>query len=282
MLASYEIETGFNDLNFVTVGGHDTASALASVSCSDRDSAFVSTGTTIVVGSETDEPFINDATFDYGFKNCRGIEGANLLIRNNTGFWILQQCKRLWEHQSSVSFPFLSQEARESKWRPSVFDPESSEFENPDSMAESIRTFAVRTHQAPPVTRADYTRSIYASLALQVRWCIEGLQIIMEQTVKNLRLIGGGANDDFFCQLVSEGTGLPVYAGPAEATILGNLMVQLQATGEVSSSNEIREVVLRSTKMREYLPANGTRDEWDERYANFTRYKETKRRCTKI
>lgn len=282
ILASYEVETGFNDLGFVAVSGHDTASALASVSCSDRGSAFVSAGTTIVVGSETDGPFINDATFDYGFKNCRGTEGANLLMRNNTGFCILQQCKRLWEHQSSVSFSSLSKEARESKGRPSIFDPESSEFENPDSMAESIRTFAVRTHQAPPVTRADYTRSVYASLALQVRWCIEGLQIIIERTIESLRLIGGGANDNFFCELVSDGTGLPLYAGPAEATTLGNLMVQLQSKGEVSSLNEIREVVLRSTQMREYCPNNGTRDEWEELYANFLCYKEAKRTCTKI
>ncbi len=280
--SNYEIETGFDNLDFVAVSGHDTASALASISVADRGSAFVSTGTTIVVGCETESAVINDASFDYGFKNCRGTEGANLLIRNNTGFWILQQCMRLWGPQPSVSFASLSSEARGTKGVLGIFDPESSEFENPDSMPESIRLFSLRTHQEPPVTRAEYTRSIYISLALQVRWCIDGLEIIMGREIESLHLIGGGANDNFFCELVSDGTGLPVCAGPAEATILGNVMVQLQAAREVSSLNEIREVVRRSTETREYLPKHGADDEWDKLYSNFMSYKEAKRTCTKI
>ncbi len=274
MLPAYKAETGFGQLSFVAVSGHDTASALASISSLHSQSAFVSTGTTIVVGSETEEPFVNDATFEYGFKNCRGTEGVNLLLRNNTGFWILQQCKRIWEQRYSVSFASLSREARTIKAGPSVFDPESSEFENPDNMAESIRNYALRTHQAPPQTRADYTRSIYTSLALQIRWCIAGLEAVIDKSIDCLHLIGGGANDSFFCELVTDCTGLPLYAGPTEATILGNLMVQLQAAGEVSSLHQIREVVRRSTPMLEYVPSKESGDEFSELYTRFVCYKE--------
>ncbi len=281
ILSGYEAETGFKKLDFVAVGGHDTASALASISSLSRDSAFVSTGTTIVVGSETDRPSINDASFEYGFKNCRGAEGENLLIRNNTGFWILQQCKRLWERRSSVSFASLSREARETKGRPIIFDPESSEFENPDNMAKSIRLYAIRTHQSTPLIRADYTRSIYISLAFQVRWCIEGLEMVIDRSIERLHLIGGGVNDGFFCELVADCTGLPLSAGPAEATILGNLMVQLQAAGEVASLEERRELVRGSTQTREYLPQKRWGDELDELYGQFIGYKEAKRTCTK-
>ena len=242
LLPAYHAETGFSNLSFLTVGGHDTASALTSVFGLDDNSAFVSAGTTIVVGSETEAPVIDDATFEYGFKNCRGTEGKNLLIRNNTGFWILQQCRRLWEHQSPMSFGSLSREAQEAHRPLSIFDPESPEFENPESMTASLRAFAVQTNQHPPHTRADCTRSIYASLALQVKWCLERLEKILGRRLENLHLIGGGANDSFFCGLVADCTGLPLHAGPSEATILGNVIIQL-AAAQVSSLSDLRKVV---------------------------------------
>ena len=100
---AYEIETGFSQLKFVSVSGHDTASATSVVDM-DHTSTFVSTGTTIVVGTETHNPLISDLCFRYGFKNCPGTEGKNLLMRNNTGFWILQQCQRQWQRQSTPHF----------------------------------------------------------------------------------------------------------------------------------------------------------------------------------
>jgi rhamnulokinase len=266
----------------VAVGGHDTASALTSVSGLDNGSAFVSAGTTIVVGSETERPLVNDATFDYGFKNCRGTEGSNLLIRNNTGFWLMQQCKPLWELKSTLSFAILSKEARDTKGAPSIFDPEDSEFEHPRSMTESIRRFVARRGQTPPMSRADYTRSIYASLALQVRWCLDGLQIAIGRKVESLHLIGGGANDNFFCEQVTDCTGIALIAGPAEATIFGNVMVQLLASAEVSSLGQLREVMRQSTETRAYTPKYGASDEWGALYERFLGYKDRASTCTKI
>ena len=244
LLPAYRAETGLSNVSFVSVSGHDTASALTSIFGLDHRSAFVSAGTTIVVGAETEAPLIDNVTFEYGFKNCRGTEGENLLIRNNTGFWILQQCRRLWERQSPISFASLSREARDAHRPLSIFDPESQEFENPESMTESLHAFAVETNQTPPMTRADCTRSIYASLALQVKWCLERLERILQRRFENLYLIGGGANDSFFCELVADCTGLPLHAGPSEATILGNVMIQL-AAAQVSSLSDLREVVRR-------------------------------------
>jgi rhamnulokinase len=109
------------------------------------------------------------------------------LTRNNTGFWILQQCQRQWERQSS--FSSLSQKARHTKRPASIFDPESADFQNPGSTLDSIKRFAVRTNQTPPQTRGDYTRSIYASLALQVRWCVERLGEILGTRLDRIHLL---------------------------------------------------------------------------------------------
>lgn len=271
---AYEIETGFSQLKFVSVSGHDTASATSVVDM-DHTSTFVSTGTTIVVGTETYNPLISDLCFRYGFKNCPGTEGKNLLMRNNTGFWILQQCQRQWQRQSTPSFSSLSQQARKTKKLPGIFDPESADFQNPESMLASIKAFAVRTNQTPPQTRGDYTRSIYASLALQVRWCVERLGEILRIKMERIHLIGGGANDNLFCEVVADCTGLPVRAGPAEATTTGNVMVQLRAATEISSLSEIREVVGRSIPTRDYLPNRSSDEQWASLYLNFNSYKET-------
>jgi rhamnulokinase len=269
---AYEIETGFSKLNFVSVSGHDTASALTSVVDMDDASAFVSAGTTIVVGTETNTLLTSDLCFKYGFKNCPGTGGKNLLMRNNTGFWILQQCQRQWERQSS--FSSLSQKARHTKRPASIFDPESADFQNPESMLESIKRFAVRTNQTPPQTRGDYTRSIYASLALQVRWCVERLGEILGTRLDRIHLIGGGANDTLFCEVVADCTCLPVRAGPAEATTIGNVMVQLLGATEILSLSDIREVVKRSFPTRDYLPNRCSDEQWKTLYLNFNSYKE--------
>jgi rhamnulokinase len=272
---AYEIETGFSKLNFVAVSGHDTASALTSVAAMDDASAFVSTGTTIVVGTETPTLLTSDLCFKYGFKNCPGTGGTNLLMRNNTGFWVLQQCQRQWEGQSTPSFSSLSLQARKSRRPVSIFDPESPDFQNPESMLASIRAFAIRTNQSPPQTRGDYTHSIYVSLALQVRWCIAKLGEILGMEMDQIHLIGGGANDTLFCEVVADCTGLPVRAGPAEATTIGNVMVQLLAATQISSLSELREVVGQSIPTRDYLPNRSNDERWASLYLNFNSYKET-------
>jgi rhamnulokinase len=272
---TYEIETGFAKLNFVSVSGHDTAAALTSVGDMGPASAFVGAGTTFVVGTATRTPLISDHCFKYGFKNCPGTEGNNLLMRNNTGFWLLQQCQREWERQSTPSFSSLSQQARKTKRPASIFDPESANFQKPESMLASIKTWAVQTNQTPPQTRGDYTRSIYASLALQVRWCVDKLGEIVGTKMDRIYLIGGGANDTLFCEVVADCTGLPLRAGPAEATTIGNVMVQLLAAKEISSLREIREVVGRSISTRDYLPNLRSEEQWESLYLTFNSYKET-------
>jgi rhamnulokinase len=281
LLPLYQSETGFGALRFVTVGSHDTASAVAAIHGIRNDSAFVSAGTTIVTGAETGGPIINDAAFEYGLKNCSGIDRTQLLIRNSSGFWILQQCKRVWDRETSISFADLSREAQTVKQVSTIIDPEAGEFENADDMVQSIRKFAKRTGQEPPMTRADYTRSIYVSLALQVKWCIFGLCRATGKEINHLHLIGGGANDDLFCELVASCTRRPLSAGPAEATVLGNAMGQFLAAGEVSSICEIGQIVERSVQIRQYAPDEQSSMEWESLYARFCGYKKIEAICTK-
>lgn len=159
--------------------------------------------------------------------------------------------------------------------------PCAREFENADDMVQSIRKFAKRTGQEQPMTRADYTRSIYVSLALQVKWCIFALCRATGKEINHLHLIGGGANDDLFCELVASCTRRPLSAGPAEATILGNAMGQFLAAGEVSSICEIGQIVERSVQIREYAPDEQSSMEWESLYGRFCGYKKIEAICTK-
>jgi rhamnulokinase len=273
LLPEFGAETGLNHLPLVAVAGHDSASAVTSIPDLQKNSAFVSAGTTIVVGVEATGPTVNDEAFRYGFKNCRGTEGAHLLIRNNTGFWILQQCRRLWETDLDITFDDLSNEARDRGLSFCFIDTEASDFENPENMIESIRAFAARTHQKVPSTRADITRCVFESLVLQVRWCVDGLASALGIAIARIHLIGGGATSRFFCKLVSDCLGLPVYAGPVEATILGNVMTQLLAKGEVSSVSDIRQVVKQSAHIPEFTPNEIAHERWNTIYGHFLCYR---------
>lgn len=276
LLPNHAAETGFNSLSFVAVSSHDSASAVTSIPELRKGSAFVSAGTTIVVGAETETPVLNDAVFDYGLKNCPGTEGANLLIRNNTGFWILQQCKRLWEGHTKITFDELSREASQHGHSSCFIDTEAADFENPENMVESIRDFAARTVQKKPLTRADITRCVFESLVLQVRWCVDGLRSALGSEIERIHLIGGGARNHFFCELIAECTGLPVYAGPLEATVTGNLLVQLLAQREVTSVSDVRQVVRQSTDIREYAVNAAFGERWNTIYGQFLRYRRDK------
>jgi len=276
LLPKYAAETGFNNLCFVGVSSHDSASAVTSIPDLHSGSAFVSAGTTIVVGSETESPVVNDAVFNHGLKNCRGTEGVNLLIRNNTGFWILQQCKRLWESDGRVTFDYLSEEASLYGHSSCFIDTEASEFDNPQNMLESIREFVAHTDQKLPSTRADITRCVLESLALQVRWCVDGLGSALGMGIERIHLVGGGARNRFFCELIADCTRLPVYAGPPEATIIGNVMVQLLTERELSSLSDIRQVVKRSTDIREYTPKLAVSERWNSIYDQLLCYRRNK------
>jgi rhamnulokinase len=276
LLPAYAVETGFNRLCFVSVSSHDSASAVTSIPELGNGSAFVSAGTTIVVGAETETPVLNDAVFEYGLKNCPGTKGVNLLIRNNTGFWIVQQCKRFWQDKSEITFDDLSRDARQRGQSCCLIDTEADDFENPENMVESIRNFAAQTQQAVPLARADIIRCVFESLVLQIRWCVDGLRSALGRRIERIHLIGGGARDEFFCELVAECTALPVYAGPVEATVTGNLMIQLLAQRELASVGDIREVVKRSTDIREYTPDTASSDNWHTVYDGFLSYRRSK------
>jgi sugar (pentulose or hexulose) kinase len=171
----------------------------------------------------------------------------------------------------------LSNEAREKGQSCCIIDTEASDFENPNDMISSIRSFAERTYQTVPSNRADITRCIFESLVLQIRWCIEGLTSALGTAIVRIHLIGGGATSRLFCELLSDCLGLPVFAGPAEATMLGNVMTQLIAKGELSSVTDIRRIVKQSSEIREVSPDRLARERWEITYENFIRQRRNSR-----
>lgn len=248
----------------VSVAGHDTASAVTCIPGMDDETAFVSAGTTVVVGTETAREIVSDRVLAYGFKNCVGTDSRNLIMRDNTGFWILQQCKRIWDRSDPRTFVELEAEAERNADTTCVIDTEYPGFENPIEMPAAIVEFARRTKQSVPVSRADITRSILRSLVLQIAWALERLSEITGKRQRRICLLGGGGDSRLLSQDLADCTSLPVWTGIREATATGNVMLQLRVAGEIGTVEEIRNVVERSVEFHLYEPRIESRGRWDQ------------------
>jgi rhamnulokinase len=159
--------------------------------------------------------------------------------------------------------------AREPAFRHLV-DPDDPSFTNPDDMPEAIDRFCRRTEQPAPATPGGYARTVFDSLALKYRLVIRDLQSVIDCPIARIRVIGGGSQNTLLNQLTADATGLPVSAGPVEATALGNIAVQMLATGAVASLAEARAIVDRSVPTSVYTPRDV--DAWDQHAARFQQY----------
>lgn len=261
-------ELSVEPLPVVAVGEHDTASAIAAVPSLAPRFAYISSGTWSIVGTEIDKPLINERSYRHGLANEGGVGGRIRLLKNVMGLWILQECKRYWQERGSDdTFSTLAQHAALSTWDRHLFDPDDELFYQPGPMPELIaRYFELRGLEAPHET-GDVVRCVLLSLACKYRYVLECLEYACGYTLPALHIIGGGAQNALLNQLTANITNKPVYAGPYEATALGNAVVQLIAAGEFRSLAEARGAVIRSVKTQEYLAdGNGV---WQDIYEKF-------------
>lgn len=263
-------ETDGAGIQVIAPACHDTAAAVAAVPAAGPGFAYISSGTWSLVGVEVPAPVINAQTLAGNFTNEGGVGGRFRLLKNVLGLWILQECRRRWaEEAEPPSYDALMLEARAAASFGPLIDPDDERFLRPTDMPARIREFCRQTGQHVPHTRGEITRCILESLALKYRWVIERLDALLGRRIEVIHIVGGGSRNTLLCQLTADVTGRPVNAGPAEATAMGNLLVQAMALGHLRTVEDIRAVVRHSTAARVYEPAAG--DRWPEAYARFLR-----------
>lgn len=247
---------------------HDTGSAIAAIPFRDPGAAYISSGTWSLVGMERLEPLIDDRTFAANLTNEGGVDGTFRLLRNVNGLWLLHECRRSWASEGDApDFADLVAMAEQAPPLQSFVDPNDPAFLTPGDMPGRIREVCAATGQNVPQERAAVVRCVLESLALKYRQTIDLLAVATGVTPREIHVVGGGALNAPLCQWTADATGLPVFAGPAEATEIGNLAVQAIALGELASLEQAREVIRRSFAPTIYEPRE--REGWEAAYGRF-------------
>lgn len=232
------------DVEVVAVGSHDTASAVYCVGSDYAASrtAYLSSGTWSLLGVTIDEPILSDDARLRGFTNEGAVGGKIRFLQNITGLWILQSLMGQWKEQGlPVDYATLLSAAEEARID-SVIDVDDPVFHSPRSMSEAIVTYCKERSMVVPDGQGEYVRCVLQSLAARYKKGIDGLNELLPQPVGRLQIIGGGSRNGLLNRLTAEATGLEVVAGPVEATAIGNILLQAQSAGVITSPNEIKEI----------------------------------------
>jgi rhamnulokinase len=269
----HDVSASLADTPVVAPACHDTGSAFAAVS-TDAGGAFLSSGTWSLLGAEVGAPVISARARDLNFTNEGGVNGTTRLLKNIAGLWLLQACMRRWaEAGQPVSYDDLLVAARDDglAFR-SVFDPDHSSFFNPADMPAAIAAYCRQTDQVEPAGQPGYARAILESLALKYRVVLEWLEELTGRRYTHIRIVGGGSRNRLLNQFTADATGRTVLAGPVEATALGNIAMQLLATGTVRSLDEARAIIEQSFPVERFDPV--ATDRWASHYSRFQEYRE--------
>lgn len=250
--------------------GHDTASAVVGTPLSDPHGLYISSGTWSLVGVEVLAPIITERTRAANITNEGGYAGTIRLLRNVTGLWLLQACRRHWAaHGTELSYPELVRLAGTVPGLQSIVNADAPEFLDGRDTPHRIQEYCARTGSVVPQSIAEIVRCVLDSLALGYRHVVEDLHEATGHRVPSVNIVGGGANNALLSQLTADAVGAPVHCGPVEATALGNAATQLVSLGELGGLSDIRQVIAQTAQVTTYSP--GPRDGWDTAYARFTR-----------
>lgn len=247
---------------------HDTGSAVVAVPTTTKSYAYISSGTWSLLGLELDHPIINDDVYHANLTNEGGVGGTFRFLKNIMGLWLVQQCRETWNAAGhSFSYDDLVALAATAESFRSLIDPDDPAFFPPGDMPARIRAYCADHGEPVPQTEAEVLAAIYAGLAFKYRYTLDQLVRVSGHAVDRVHIIGGGSQNRLLCQMTANAVGRPVYAGPVEATALGNAIVQFMALGELGSLSEARTLLSRSMITDVYEPADTC--VWDEHYARF-------------
>ncbi|MEU1216403.1 rhamnulokinase family protein [Streptomyces sp. NPDC005791] len=258
------------DTPVTTVASHDTASAVAAVPATEPGCAYVSCGTWSLAGLELDAPVLTEESRAANFTNERGVDGTVRYLRNIMGMWLLEECRRTWEHGgTSTGLAALLADAARARPFAAVIDPDDPVFLAPGDMPSRIDAALARTGQATPEGHGGYVRCVLESLALAHRRTLREAADLAGRELTRIHLVGGGSRNELLCQWTADATGLPVTAGPAEATALGNVLLQARSHGLVGGLADMRRLVARTQGLHHYAP-QGDPQAWDRAAARLT------------
>ena len=256
--------TGLGAVPVIAVAGHDTASAVAAVPAQNKNFAYLSSGTWSLMGVETDAPVINVDTEAMNFTNEGGVNGTIRLLKNICGMWLLERCRAGW---GETSYPELIAEANASEPFRNLIAPDDPVFANPSDMEEAIKSYCLAHKQPAIETRGQIVRCIFESLALRYRQVLENLQRLSPNPIEVLHVIGGGSRNELLNQWTANAIGIPVIAGPSEATAIGNIMLQALAAGKATDFPQMRCFIAQSIPLKTYQPKD--KEAWDAAYLQF-------------
>ena len=261
-------ELGLEKADVVSVGSHDTASAVVSVPASEEDFIYISCGTWSLFGTETDAPIINEKSEYHNVTNEGGACNKITFLKNIIGLWLIQESRRQWIREGNeYSYAELERMALECKPFACFIDPDSPEFTPQGNIPKRVQEYCKRTGQYVPQTVGEIMRCIYESLALKYRFAFDSIKDCTGKEYKNIYVVGGGVKDRLLCQMTAESCGVPVNAGPIEATVFGNIAVQLMASGDIKDLSEARRIIANSDTMKHYVPENTA--VWEQEYQKF-------------
>lgn len=240
-------------LPVISVGSHDTASAVAATPLLTDDAAYISCGTWACIGIELGRPVLTEAAREALFANERGIDGTITFHRSSMGWWLLQECMRQWP---GTTAPELLAAAEGEPSRRSVVDPNAPSLFGRGDMPELIRDLCRDSDQPVPESRVRIVRCIVDSLAASFAAILDTAETLADRPVHRVHLVGGGARSAELCRAVADLTGLPVIAGPVEATVLGNALVQARHFGGPADLRSLRTLVADTHTLVPHLPIN--------------------------
>jgi rhamnulokinase len=239
------------------VGSHDTASAVVGVPAENERFAYISCGTWSLVGVELERPRLDEVSRQANFTNELGVDGRIRYLRNVLGLWLLQESMRWWERRGErLDLAELLAAAAAEPRSGSIFDVADPRFLPPGDMPERIAAYCRDTDQPVPASRPRLVRCILDSLAVAFARAIDDARRLTRVDIEAIHIVGGGCRNELLCQLTADACGLPVVAGPVEATALGNVLVQARAQGSIRGDLATLRSIVRATQpLRRYEPA---------------------------
>jgi rhamnulokinase len=261
-------ELGITPIPVIAVGEHDTASAVAAVPAGSAHFAYLCSGTWSLMGTEIRQPVLSEQALALNFTNEGGVYGTYRLLKNIMGLWLVQECRRVWEKEGhSWTFAQLVELAEQAVPFQSLIDPDHSMFLSPTHMPDQIQQYCRDSNQYVPDTPGSIMRCILESLALKYRVVLDWIEQLSEQRYSGLQLVGGGSNNELLNQFTANAIARPVWAGPTEASAVGNLIVQWITLGHLSGLDEARTIIRQSFPIETYTPQHT--DQWTKTLQRF-------------
>jgi rhamnulokinase len=260
---------GVPAMKAVAVGTHDTESAVAAIPAAPGAFAYIVCGTWSLLGTEREQPIVTQATQAMDWSNEGGVGGKYQLLKNIMGLWILQECKREWDEEGrgSNSYTELVQSAEAAAPLRCFIEPDDLRFYSPGGMIQKVQDYCRDNGQPVPESQGEIVRCILESLALRYRESLEQAEQLATERFEGLHMVGGGIQNRLLCQFTANALGRPVWAGPVEASAIGNMLLQLIALGDCADLQEARALSAASFPVEVYEPE--ACDSWDEAYARY-------------